>query len=119
MQENLKPSQIVDKMIEIFSTPGKWTQGEFAKNAEGLNVRPRGEGCTATCFCILGALSNITGCNPYTELEPSNTVYRALVKEVSRLTNDRRTVESWNDDKTRNVDEVIDLLKVVSNQLAS
>lgn len=43
---------------DLISDPARWTQGEFARDVEGVGVAPNSD--KATCWCALGALRRVT-----------------------------------------------------------
>ena len=48
----MKPSELLIKAKAVIADPKHWTQGSYAKDAEGRNVGP----ADAVCWCSLGAL---------------------------------------------------------------
>lgn len=42
----------------LITDPAKWTQGEYARDADGNEVRAWSE--DATCFCAYGAIQRVT-----------------------------------------------------------
>ena len=53
--ERLKPT----KIHELFARPGTWTQGTFAKDAEGNSVS--GSAPAACQWCLMGAMLMLYG----------------------------------------------------------
>ena len=43
---------------DLLADKGNWTQGEFARNAEGGRVGSTSK--TAVCWCVLGGLQKVT-----------------------------------------------------------
>jgi hypothetical protein len=46
------------KARELISDPARWTQGEYARDAKGAEVKPGSK--YATCWCALGAVRKVT-----------------------------------------------------------
>ena len=53
----MKPSELLTKAKAVIADPKHWTQGWYAKDAEGQSVGPRKS--YAVCWCSLGALDKI------------------------------------------------------------
>ena len=50
-------AEVLRKARELISDPKRWTQGEYAKDANGLKVGPNS--ARAVCFCSLGAIAKV------------------------------------------------------------
>lgn len=93
-----KPSEILSAAADLIEQPGKWTQGEYAKDG-------RGRGCygfdeQAQCFCLLGAIQKVTGEEDTYELR----------KHVRRVVGNR-AINNWNDASGRTQAEVVAALR--------
>ncbi len=56
--------ETLERVRELLSDPNRWTQGFFARNAEGAGIGIDGiKADKAAAFCILGALFRVDG--PY------------------------------------------------------
>ncbi len=53
----MKPSELLTKAKAVIADPKHWTQGWYAKDAEGQPVGPRES--YAVCWCSLGALDKV------------------------------------------------------------
>ena len=53
----MKPSELLVKAKAVIADPKHWTQGWYAKDAEGKSVGPRNP--DAVCWCSLGALDKV------------------------------------------------------------
>ena len=53
----MKPSELLTKAKAVIADPKHWTQGWYAKDAEGQPVGPRKS--YAVCWCSLGALDKV------------------------------------------------------------
>lgn len=53
----MKTSQVLMEALDIIDVPGQWTQGEFARNSDGVATNPCRE--FATCFCSAGVLYKV------------------------------------------------------------
>ena len=53
----MKPSELLTKAKAVIADPKHWTQGWYAKDAEGKSVGPRKP--DAVCWCSLGALEKV------------------------------------------------------------
>lgn len=50
--------ELLSKAQDLIRDPKNWTQGKFARNAEGGYVHVHSE--QAVCFCSLGAIERLT-----------------------------------------------------------
>ena len=69
--------QILKEARELISDPERWTQGEDARDEDGLPVHP--DDSDATCWCTLGALHRVATGNDKT------TVFMEIQKAVDLL----------------------------------
>jgi hypothetical protein len=94
---------------------GGWTQGVFARNAEGTDESTNWlSGINCTCYCLAGAIDRaavIVSCESYPGSGAIATKATAIVNRVLR---EQRlfwgSEITWNDQPGRHVDEVLDLL---------
>jgi len=54
----MTPLETLKAARQLISDPAKWTQGEYARDADGNGVRAWSE--DATCFCAYGAIQRFT-----------------------------------------------------------
>jgi hypothetical protein len=54
----MTPLETLKAARQLISDPAKWTQGEFARDADGNEVKAWSE--DATCFCAYGAIQHVT-----------------------------------------------------------
>lgn len=92
------------KAWELLDGPEKWTQGEGARDENGVPVYYNAK--NAVCWCLMGALAKCYG-----SLTPD--WYAAVDKVNDALTQKHKNilVIKWNDDPNRTWQEVHDLLK--------
>ena len=53
----MKPSELLIKAKAVIADPKHWTQGSYAKDAEGRNVGPAKP--DAVCWCSIGAIDKV------------------------------------------------------------
>ena len=53
----MKPSELLIKAKAVIADPKHWTQGSYAKVAEGRNVGPAKP--DAVCWCSIGAIDKV------------------------------------------------------------
>lgn len=93
----------------LIATPDKWTQGAYARDAEGGERLPMDD--HAVCWCAFGAISRVS------ENDWSNpTDYQAIHFEFSRFVGDSSLVY-WNDLAGRTHAEVLDAFDAVIAKL--
>jgi hypothetical protein len=90
--------EVLQKAREILTPPGAWTQGQFARNADGV-------GCSeyrdeAVCFCAVGALHRAAW-RVNSAPEWYYDALRALIAVVGH------SIGSWNDAEGRTQAEVL------------
>jgi hypothetical protein len=54
----MTPLKTLKAARQLITDPAKWTQGEYARDAYGKEVRPWSE--DARCFCAFGAIQHVT-----------------------------------------------------------
>lgn len=54
----MNPLETLKAARQLISDPAKWTQGEYARDADGNEVKTWSE--NATCFCAYGAIQRVT-----------------------------------------------------------
>ena len=96
-------AEILRGVADLFETPGTWTQGAWARDANGVPlVRPLDS--EAVCWCLLGAIRRVRG----PAISDAEDEAREAVRDVLR----RRTglldvaIGDWNDAHARDVQEV-------------
>lgn len=55
----MKPRDVLLRAREVLSDPKAWTQGQFARDADGQACEPTSD--KAVCFCLMGAMRKVTG----------------------------------------------------------
>ncbi len=55
----MTPLETLKAARQLITDPAKWTQGEYARDADGNEVRAWSE--DAACFCAYGAIQRVTG----------------------------------------------------------
>jgi hypothetical protein len=50
----MTPLETLKAARQLISDPAKWTQGDFARDADGNEVNPNND--LATCYCSFGAI---------------------------------------------------------------
>ncbi len=54
----MTPLETLRAARQLITDPAKWTQGEYARDADGNEVKAWSE--DATCFCAYGAIQRVT-----------------------------------------------------------
>jgi len=54
----MTPLETLKAARDLISDPARWTQGEYARDADGIVIRPWSK--NATCFCAYGAIQRFT-----------------------------------------------------------
>lgn len=101
MPDEIKPLAECRTLQELYADPKRWTQGSYARTADGLKVWPFDD--RASCFCLHGGVGKVYDTQP---VEKGNEARMRLNNEIGR-----GGVPSWNDDKSRTVEEVQALVK--------
>mgnify|MGYP001417778115 CR=1 FL=1 len=86
-------------LTEFFDSPERWTQGAYAKNADGEPCNSLDD--KAVCFCLLGAINYVYGDARSTQ----------IVKKLKNADITINRVGPWNDSQDRTFDEIVDLCK--------
>lgn len=94
---------VLIEAINLLETKG-WTQHEFARDANGVDVGSLSK--SAACFCTIGAI-NAAQHSLTRKVNPS------LREDAKRAVRDviQGGIAMWNDTKGRTKDEVIEVLK--------
>ena len=113
--ENLTPQQIAaDVAREYREDLRRWTQGHWARDANGYGVGTRDS--RAVCWCLRGAIDKrLQGSDQPT----FDAIYRAFDKAIGCAWEEGRTDNhvhfvAWNDRPGRTVREVIELCEKVA-----
>lgn len=64
--EALKPSEVLSRAADLIEPEGKWTQGDYARDAGGEGRWPSSN--DATCWCAIGAIRRCAPDSPYRAL---------------------------------------------------
>jgi hypothetical protein len=89
------------KAREIISSPNRWTQGFFAKDANGIAVMPLA--VQATCFCALGALRKAIGySNENVFMDATRRLEETLKKERTYA----HSLATYNDDPSTTYEDI-------------
>ena len=94
--------EIPDRVWKLFDREGAWTQGCFARDAEGEQCGT--EDPKATMFCLLGGIELIYP--PHARYDKRRVVMEKL-KVFPRI----GYLSVWNDDPKRTREEVVVVLK--------
>jgi hypothetical protein len=91
-------AEILRGAAELLSKPGAWTQGAWARQADGGKVLPKDS--DAVCWCARGALWHVGG--------PLHGVAEAALEELlpAPAQKGRHRIAMWNDASERTAEEV-------------
>lgn len=92
----MTPQEVLLKAADLIENNG-WTQNFMARNVEGLSVNQLS--IEASCFCILGAMLNISGNH---------------ADDAAKILRDHLNIPHiamWNDNPSRTKEEVINALR--------
>jgi hypothetical protein len=95
-----RTADILDLAADLIEPPGAWTQGAFARAADGASVVSTDP--LAVCWCASGAISKVTGS---ISSEAVFVVREALRKHLPDF------IARWNDDPARTQPEVVAMLR--------
>jgi hypothetical protein len=99
-QRRADAARILRGVAELFSTPGTWTQGAWARDAKGDRLA-RALDETAVCWCLLGAVKRVRGPG----MSPAEDQAQAALRRALRMSKGE-TLAGWNDSPSRTVDDV-------------
>jgi hypothetical protein len=92
--------RILRGVAELFSAPGTWTPGAWAKDAQGMHLgRPLDD--RAVSWCLFGAVRKVRGPG----MSPAEDLAIGAVHEALGL-RDGETIAAWEDAPGRTVDDV-------------
>ncbi len=104
-------------IADMFRSPGTWTQGRYARDAEGNTCgidNPK-----ASCWCATGALMKVF--TSEVEDEAYFAAYFAAKNSIRTTLADvyteARGIESWNDQLDRKVEDVVELFEEAAKRL--
>lgn len=95
-------ARVLDKAADLIEPEGAWTQGEYARDAQGIAVRVPNK---AACFCLYGALNSAAG----SALD--GPVPREITDLLMKLLPRRLVPWAWNDERGRTQAEVVAKLR--------
>jgi hypothetical protein len=95
-------ARILRGVAALFSEPARWTQGAWARDADGMNL-VRAHDSRATCWCLVGAVRKVRG--PGMSAAEGQAI-RAIRRVLCPTRQEEQTPAEWNDDSLRTVDEV-------------
>lgn len=98
---------VLDDAANLIEPEGKWTQGCYARDADGNMVLPSDE--IAHCFCALGAISRV--CEDKAGGSYFNLYIRARAIWAAQLDLEPSSVTTFNDGFGRTQAEVIAKLR--------
>lgn len=98
MSAQLTAADVLERAADKLTPDGAWTQGDWAKNAEGESVEPTSP--DATCWCVRGALAAASG--------DEYGIYGPASEYVERLV---QLPVHWNDTPGRTQSEVVAKLR--------
>jgi hypothetical protein len=96
----MRAVDILKAAKEKIATPDKWTQGAYAKDANGYAVVETSN--KAACFCSLGA---IYAANPRKEGTP-NWDAQLAARDLASVVG-KQSIVNWNDEEGRTHEEVL------------
>lgn len=96
------PNDQPQTLSELLSDPKRWTQGDFARDAEGLSTHALDP--DATCFCVLGGLQRLLfrEPRPTNAWELYNDATHRLADAIDTASGfcDEDIITNWNDNST-------------------
>lgn len=92
----LTVAEVLERAADLIEPEGKWTQGELARDENGMSVAPYdGEAC---CWCASGAIMHYGGSAPKDAWDKLGAVIH-------------RMIPNWNDEPARTQSEVVTALR--------
>lgn len=96
-------ADVLDAAADLLSKPGAWTQGAYARDADGNDLVSNDDGVVvplqAVCFCLYGAVAYVEG-ETISESKAGQFLEGLNVSAIE-----------WNDDPERTQDEVVAKLR--------
>lgn len=108
------PSEILSKAADLIEPKGKWTQGWFAKNADGGSLKVFSQ--SATCFCAVGAMRRVAGSRGELATAFATFISASKIPEPER--NAGANIVQWNDDPARTQSEVVEAFRKAASLAA-
>jgi len=90
------------KVKELLADPARWTQGHFARNADGIPTASDSQG--AVCWCISGAVKKC-----YPSLKEREEARNRLIDVLSENYDGAMAIYIFNDSATH--DQVMEVLE--------
>jgi hypothetical protein len=103
----LTPAGILTAAAELLESPGAWTQGRWARNADDSGTL--GNDPAAVCFCMLGAFQRVTHCAETAAWSAAELILSSML---------RCEVPEWNDTEGRTQAEVVAALRAAAELAA-
>jgi hypothetical protein len=94
----MTPVEILTQARDLIAQPGKWTQGWYARRADGKDCYWADD--EASCFCAVGAVEKTVGFD-FIWSASHRKSYEYLREVVGGV------VDRFNDDPTRTQEEVV------------
>ena len=91
---------------DLFTSPDKWTQGAYARDASGYSVSPISR--RAVAWCLNGALAKCYG-----DYDNGHTRYYEVATRIKQAIEPQYRIAHWNDTKGRTFEEVCELVKTL------
>ena len=99
--------ETLNAAADLLTPEGAWTQREYARDALGNRTLIT---LDATCFCVVGAISKVSGLEPV-QVERSGA-NQALLKVINHP--DDAGIVYWNDTPGRTQAEVVAALRAAA-----
>lgn len=99
-------ADVLSEAADLIEPEGAWTQGASARDLHGQSTETLGD--QARCFCVIGAISKISGKTTWYKSSPQG-FFDSLVPE--HWNNDLCAAAVWNDATERTQAEVVAKLR--------
>lgn len=108
----MTPADVLERAAALIEQPGKWTQGAFARAANGNPIGPLSP--NATCWCAYGAIGRATG-DGWPAVEAVGAFGCSVPNPDGRPQRD--AIAIWNDAPERTAAEVAAALRACAAKL--
>ncbi len=95
----MSEKQKFNTLQKLFAVPERWTQGAFARSADGAKV-PNITEDSAVCWCLLGGVGKVYGDGP---------AYASVLRALRDALSDT-ALSRWNDSHGRTHKDILDLV---------
>jgi len=100
----LSVAEVLERAADLIEPEGAWTQGAFARNAQGKDTGLSESRGPATCWCVLGATDHVSG-----EDDPVVQADHLLAQVIGGAAHNG--LGEWNDAPGRTQSEVVAKLR--------